>query len=559
MLNQIKKIIRGDDPTGKVYALIYCRVSSDRQAAEGHGLDGQELRCRQLAQSKGFIVEEDNIFRDTQSGGDDYEIRVVLGNIIKRIDEFPYRKFVVIADDLSRVARNTKAYLIFKEALKNRQVNISSPNFQFDDSPEGEYIEQVTVAGHEYQRKANRRTVIQKQKARAEAGYYTFSHKRGYVMTKVPGHGKLAIPDKVGLEMIKPALEGFANGTFIRKVDVARFLFEKGCWKTQIAERYIDKVSDILKDIFYAGYIELPEWEVSRRRGHHEALISLEVYELIQKRLQKTDLNKRIRIDTSPDFPLRGLIVHDACKGGHITAAWYPGRKTKYAKYVCHTKGCPDFNKPFPAKDVEDRFKKVLIKGRLKNKVDVILKRTFDRVWKDEVTKIKTTENLSEQEKRALEKRLSDLTDLMLASKSPLVKRNYEKQIEAAANEIEGIEAKSTIGLDMTVPHQTAFAKATLMLKKPDVAWEKFDVFEKQKLFFFLFQEKLTYSIKDGYQTAKIPYAARLFEDFATETTHLVENSEDWSNSFRQTLWGRHELNLYPQAVLTAPCKQARF
>ena len=511
---------KGKD-NGAIYALVYCRVSSDRQANEGHGLDSQELRCRQFIESQGFVF--DSLYQDAASGGGSYENRAGMNEIIKQIDKFPYRKFVVVIDDLSRLSRDTKSYLTLREALKNREVELKSPNFQFDDTPEGELVETVTMAQHTYHRKNNRRTVIQKMKARLEAGYWPFGGKKGYTIMKVDGHGKLAVANKEA-EILKEGLEGFASGVYIRKIDLVRFLLEKGFWKTQRAEKYLDKITAILKDSFYAGYIEYKSWEVSRRIGQHKGMISLETYDLIQKRLRKVDLNQRIRLDTSPDFPLRGLIIHDVCKG-HITSAYYPnGKGKKYAKYVCHTAGCPNYNKPFAAKDVEGRFEKVLEKGVLKNEVDVLLKKTFDRVWNDEVAKIKTSEQDLGQQKRALEKKLSDLTDLMLSAKSPAVKRNYEKQIEIAANELEGIEGKSIVGIDLTIPYQTAFAKVTGLLKMPHIAWKKLNVHEQHGLFFFLFLEKLPYSITEGYQTAQIPYAARLFEDFAVKTPQLVDN-----------------------------------
>ena len=37
-------------------AIIYCRVSSNKQVREGHGLDGQEKRCRNYALKKGYSV-----------------------------------------------------------------------------------------------------------------------------------------------------------------------------------------------------------------------------------------------------------------------------------------------------------------------------------------------------------------------------------------------------------------------------------------------------------------------------------------------------------------------
>jgi len=41
--------------------------------------------------------------------------------------------------------------------------------------------------------------------------------------------------------------------------------------------------------------------------------------------------------------------------------------------------------------------------------------------------------------------------------------------------------------------------------------------------FYFIFEKKLLYSKNEGYRTAEIPSAIRLFEDFATSNTHDVE------------------------------------
>ena len=48
-------------------AIIYCRVSSDRQVKEGHGLDGQELRWRKYADMHGYEVAA--VFRDEGVSG----------------------------------------------------------------------------------------------------------------------------------------------------------------------------------------------------------------------------------------------------------------------------------------------------------------------------------------------------------------------------------------------------------------------------------------------------------------------------------------------------------
>ncbi|MEO1405118.1 MAG: recombinase family protein [Pseudomonadota bacterium] len=48
-------------------AIIYCRVSSTKQVAEGSGLESQEHRCRQYADAKGYEVAV--VFPADVSGG----------------------------------------------------------------------------------------------------------------------------------------------------------------------------------------------------------------------------------------------------------------------------------------------------------------------------------------------------------------------------------------------------------------------------------------------------------------------------------------------------------
>ena len=49
-------------------AVIYCRVSTRHQLEDGHGLDGQEYKCREYARRKGYRVIE--TFQErAQSGG----------------------------------------------------------------------------------------------------------------------------------------------------------------------------------------------------------------------------------------------------------------------------------------------------------------------------------------------------------------------------------------------------------------------------------------------------------------------------------------------------------
>ena len=508
--------------TGPIHALLYCRVSSDRQAKEGHGLDSQEQRCRDYARMKGYDVEPDGVFRDSFTGGGDFMNRPGMSALLAYLEARPFKSYVVIFDDLKRLARDTSFYLKLRKEFQARGAKVESPNFNFEETDEGYFIETVLAAQGELERKQNRRQVIQKQKARLENGYWPFGGKKGYVIEKDPRHGKLARPSKQGLEVLKPALEGFASGNLVRKIDVCRFLCEKNFWGEQHPEKYIHPLDKIMRDPFYCGDISYPAWEVSRRPGHQEPIISKETFELIQKRLRKEDSGARIRLDLSPDFPLRGLLVCSECYS-HLTAAWSKGHKKLYGYYLCRNKDCRMYGKSVPKDVIEKQFKALLKKHKLRNEVEKIISAVFDFVWKEEAENLNKRETMTQSKIKDIKSKITQLTELVFKAKSEQIKHVYEDQLETFGQELEQIEQNSTSKLDLNIPYRTAKDKAIKMLKSPYVVWESLGLEDKQRLFYFIFEEKLPYSLKEGYRTDKIPSAIRLFEQFALKNTDDVE------------------------------------
>jgi DNA invertase Pin-like site-specific DNA recombinase len=97
-------------------AIIYCRVSSEKQVNEGHGLDGQELRCKQYAEVRGYDVVK--VFKDEGvSGGivDRPGMKQLLGFL--ELEAISGQKIVVLIDDISRFARDVEAHFQLKILL----------------------------------------------------------------------------------------------------------------------------------------------------------------------------------------------------------------------------------------------------------------------------------------------------------------------------------------------------------------------------------------------------------------------------------------------------------
>ena len=147
-------------------ALAYCRVSSKSQEKEGHGLGSQETRCRQHAQARGYEVAA--VFPDTITGGGDYMKRPGMLALLSYVDAQPDEKFVVIFDDLKRMSRDTRAFLDLRDAFRLRDVKVESPNFAFEETPEGEFVETVIAAQGALERKQNGRQTKQKMSVRTD-------------------------------------------------------------------------------------------------------------------------------------------------------------------------------------------------------------------------------------------------------------------------------------------------------------------------------------------------------------------------------------------------------
>ena len=203
-------------------AVIYCRVSDRKQKTEGSGLDSQEHRCRQHAAAKGYEVEA--VFPDDITGGGDFMKRPGMVALLSYLDACPHENFVVIFDDLKRYARDTEFHLSLRREMSARNATRECLNFNFEDSPEGEFNETIAAAANTLERKQNRRQVIQKMRARVENGYYCFAPVLGYEYVELEGGGKILAPSEPNASVVREALEGFASGRFQSPIEVKRFL-----------------------------------------------------------------------------------------------------------------------------------------------------------------------------------------------------------------------------------------------------------------------------------------------------------------------------------------------
>ena len=78
-------------------AIIYCRVSSERQVNEGHGLESQERLCLSYAKSKNYQVIK--IFKEQGISGSLFD-RPEMRKVLSFLDEYKFnnqKEFIILS------------------------------------------------------------------------------------------------------------------------------------------------------------------------------------------------------------------------------------------------------------------------------------------------------------------------------------------------------------------------------------------------------------------------------------------------------------------------------
>lgn len=268
---------------------IYARVSHTKQVTEGHGLDSQTTRCREFAERQGYNVAA--VFTDEMSG------RVDKRPGMKAMTRFLKKKAnntrIVIIDDISRLARDMRAHLRIRDQIEAVGAVIECPNMEFGVSSGPQLIENMMAAVSQHHSQKNGETSFDRMRARLLSGYWVFRAPIGYKYEDTFGHGQLLVKDEPVASVLKEGLEGFSSGRFASQSELARFFESKPVFMAAMSTDFvrIQKVKDLLTRPIYAGYISYMEsregrvWNVPFRKGHHEPIIDLEIYEKNQARL----------------------------------------------------------------------------------------------------------------------------------------------------------------------------------------------------------------------------------------------------------------------------------
>ncbi len=498
-------------------AIIYCRVSSERQVREGDGLRSQETRCREYAERRGFKVMR--VFKDEGiSGGLGPDMRPATKELFAFLDT-QKDSVTVIVDGVSRVARSQSAFIEFSAQLTARGARLASPSHKFGSKSDEMLITEIMVSMASYQRVANREQVINRQTARLKNGYWLFGRPSGYRYVKnISGAGKILERDEPRATYITEAFEGFASGRFETQADVAHFLASTGAFGKKV---HPSSVKNILTNVLYTGQIEYKPWDVSLRPGKHPALISSEIFLRVQERL---GLRAKVpyRNDLNEDFPLRGFVVCSSC-GQPMTASWSTGRnKKKHPYYSCKNKECRMYGKSLKRDRVQNQFLDILKSMTPSDTILDLTREIISDTWKRK--KSEHAQNMVELDKavKALETEINGFMARLLETQDKDMIRMYEDHVKKLRLERDALsaQAREMFGVDTSL--EGAVGTVFDFIENPLSIWENGDFEDKRLVLKLAFAKKIPYCKENGFGTAAMSLPFKVLKDFEAGKSKMV-------------------------------------
>ena len=321
----------------------YIRVSDERQ--DEYSPDSQLKKIRENAAKDGYIIPDEYVFYDDG----------ISGRSVKKRDDF--KRMVSIAREkthpfdriyvwkFSRFARNQEEAIVYKSLLAKENVSVISVSEPLPEGPFGSLIERIIEWEDEFYSSRLSEETQRGMTEKISRGEPVVPPPMGYKM----GEKAYIIDEESGAaNIIREVFERYANGEKQRAL--ARDLGDRGI-RTKYGNKPDNRwVEYMLRNPVYIGKLRYSSGgirAVSRRDydneniivvdGHHKPLISMELWEKVQKMLdaQKKAYPRYARREQPIEYMLKGLVRCSNCGATLVMSATTSG-KSKTRTLQCH-------------------------------------------------------------------------------------------------------------------------------------------------------------------------------------------------------------------------------
>ena len=301
-------------------AIVWTRVSSERQERENCSLDTQREVCERYAEANGIRIKKycGGQHESGKSEGELYKQMIAIACRDKEIN-------VILVYSFDRFSRSAAA-IATKQKLKEQGIYVISATQSSDpDSVVGDFVEDLSIILGKFDNAIRRDKILSGQQGQLERGNWPFQIPFGYERRK-QGREKQIVITEQGY-ILRQAFILRAQGE--REIDIVARMKELG------VEMTLKHLNKLLKNPFYCGLIVHPRMNNKRIFGNHEALIDEDTF-LRAQEYGHTGYNQS---QETEDFPLKRHVCCSECNGP-LTGYTRVRPKHIYQYYKCNTHGC---------------------------------------------------------------------------------------------------------------------------------------------------------------------------------------------------------------------------
>ena len=321
---------------GGIKAVLYARVSSERQAEKDLSIPAQLKSLRQYADKQGWRVAEQFV-DEAQSArtADRPEFQKMIALARQKVPPFT----VILVWKLSRFARNREDSILYKAMLRKHGVQIVSINEPIDDSPAGRMLEGMIEVIDEFYSANLASDTIRGMNENASRGFQNggcapYGYRRVKVKVGTQEKAKLDLDpphDAVAKRIFKMSLDGMGIK------EIAKKLNADGC-KTRAGQRWANTgVHYLLTNETYTGDMIFNRYNYTKPSGGkrqkelrvektHPAIITHEEFAQVRKLLKaRSPLISHPR-EIASEYLLSGIVFCRSCGSKMIGATGKGGR-----------------------------------------------------------------------------------------------------------------------------------------------------------------------------------------------------------------------------------------
>lgn len=500
--------------------VIYCRVSTNNQVREGHGLESQEALCRKWAHDK--AVQVDEVFIDAGKSGKSIENRDELERMVKFLGQAK-QPYIVLIFDLQRLSREMTDFGIIRRQIEDNGHILATPEGILDKSPEEHLITSIQVANGQYFREKNAERVKNFMKARALEGYWQFQQPWGL---KFVGRTKQKdlVADEPAASIIRQAITDYAMGKLESVADVRRFINEQRRG-LNLRDYTMTQVTDMLKNRMYTACFSFEKWGIPTQTWSHiEPLVDMETFQRAQDRLNGRKRFHKSKYNKDNDaFPLKGYVVCEHC-GRPLTGSFSTGRGgRRYGYYQCQRSGCPGRKQMYIGINTMHEDIEQLLSQLGASKSDVALIRAITLNAYNERIADKER-NFQDKVKRieAIDAEIDKLFQSYTCATSSTIRSLCEQNIDRLTTEKETLKTELATKPETHVSFEQAFNAVLKVAGSPLEVWQRGNLSMKHVVLNICFTGKLRYSKAGKFRTPEVAPIFRWLRDSGGDKSYMV-------------------------------------